>query len=127
MALFSDRENDRKRLNQAQNTERPPDAKLKEELSTLVASGKRSEVDRAINEAERVVDEATFPWKIIVPANTTATIHVPTNDAAKVTEGGAAAEKATGVKFLRTEEGRAVYKLGSGTYKFTAPFSRKKP
>ncbi len=59
MALFSNRQDDDKLRSQLQTEERPPDAKLKEELSTLVASGKRSEVDRAINEAEQVVDEAT--------------------------------------------------------------------
>ncbi|MBN1490857.1 MAG: family 78 glycoside hydrolase catalytic domain [Phycisphaerae bacterium] len=75
----------------------------------------------------RIVDETTFTWNITVPANTTATVYIPTSDPAKVTEGGIAAEKATGVKFLRTEEDRAVYQVGSGDYAFSAPFSRAKP
>jgi alpha-L-rhamnosidase len=55
---------------------------------------------------------------IIVPASTTATIFVPTKNAATVTESGKSAADAEGVKFLRMENNTAVYTLGSGSYQF---------
>ena len=39
-------------------------------------------------------------------------------DAASVTEGGAPAERAKGVSFLRSEDGCAVYAVESGRYAF---------
>jgi alpha-L-rhamnosidase len=53
-----------------------------------------------------------------VPPNATATVFVPAKDAAGVTESGKPAAEAEGVKFLRTENGAAVYAVGSGTYQF---------
>ena len=52
-----------------------------------------------------------------IPANTTATIAVPTKDAA-VTEGGTGAGKSKAVTFLRSEPGKAFFGVGSGTYSF---------
>ncbi len=57
---------------------------------------------------------------IVVPANTTATVYVPAKDAANITESGTAAAKATGVKFLRNDQGNAVFEVSSGTYKFVS-------
>ena len=56
--------------------------------------------------------------EVTIPANTTATVHVPAKDAAAVTEGGNTIDKAKGVKFLRMENNAAVYAVGSGTYRF---------
>jgi alpha-L-rhamnosidase len=53
-----------------------------------------------------------------IPANTTATVFVPAKDAASATESGKPAEKAEGVKFMRMENGAAVYEVGSGCYRF---------
>jgi alpha-L-rhamnosidase len=55
-----------------------------------------------------------------IPANTTATVHVPSADAAAVTEGGRPAAKAQGVRFLRMEDAAAVYEIGSGRYRFVS-------
>ncbi|MEA3180661.1 MAG: alpha-L-rhamnosidase [Gammaproteobacteria bacterium] len=55
-----------------------------------------------------------------VPANTTATLYLPTHSARTVQEGGRPAAGSTGVTFKRYEKGRAVYQLASGTYQFTA-------
>lgn len=69
-------------------------------------------------------------WKIVrgdisldvtVPPNTTATVRVPTADAGAVQEGGRSIREAKGVEFLRAEDGAAVYRIGSGHYRFTAP------
>ena len=55
---------------------------------------------------------------VTIPINTTATVHVPAEDAAAVTEGGNTIDKAKGVKFLRMENNAAVYEIGSGSYRF---------
>ncbi len=55
--------------------------------------------------------------KVTIPANTTATIYVPADDAGSVSESGKPAANAGGVKFLRMETGVAVYAVGSGTYR----------
>ena len=55
-----------------------------------------------------------------IPANTTATVCMPAKDPAGVTEFGAPATKSAGVKFLRMEDGEAVFEVGSGAYRFQA-------
>ena len=67
------------------------------------------------------IENKTFHWNITVPANTTATVYVPTKDAAAVTESGKAAAEAEGVKFLRMENDRAVYQVAAGSYGFVSP------
>ncbi len=59
-----------------------------------------------------------FRWNITIPANTTATIYIPAKDAGRVLESGAPASSARGVLFIRMENGRAVFRLESGSYKF---------
>ena len=56
--------------------------------------------------------------EVTIPINTTATLHVPARDGAAVTESGKPAAQAQGVRFLRMENGAAVYALGSGHYQF---------
>ena len=68
------------------------------------------------------IDGGRIHLSVTVPANTTATVYVPTADPSKVTEGGKPASEATGVTFLRAEEGAAVYQVGSGTYSFESPY-----
>ncbi|MBC8102853.1 MAG: hypothetical protein H7Z41_09725, partial [Cytophagales bacterium] len=55
-----------------------------------------------------------------IPPNTRATIFVPTPDPATVTESGAPAAGAQGIRWLRHEEGFAVFEAGSGDYRFAA-------
>jgi alpha-L-rhamnosidase len=64
--------------------------------------------------------------EVTIPANTTATIHVPTLDPAAVTESGQPVAAASGIKFLRMEGGAAVIAVGSGSYLFTAPYKPMK-
>ena len=60
----------------------------------------------------------TFTLKVSIPANTMATVFVPANSSALVTESGKPASQSRGVKFLREENGRAVFEIGSGDYGF---------
>lgn len=62
-----------------------------------------------------------FELAVTVPANTTATVHLPTKDATAIRESGHRLGRATGVKLLRQEEGRAVLAVESGSYQFVAP------
>jgi hypothetical protein len=57
---------------------------------------------------------------VTVPANTTATVYVPTTDPTSVTESGQPAHRADGVELLRTVDGAAVYRVGAGQYRFAA-------
>jgi alpha-L-rhamnosidase len=63
-------------------------------------------------------DTNTLTMEVTIPANTTATVYVPTSDATGITESGIPASQAPGVKFLRTDGRNAVYAVGSGVYQF---------
>jgi alpha-L-rhamnosidase len=56
--------------------------------------------------------------RVIVPPNTTATVHVPARDEASMIEGGKPARQAAGVSMMRMENGAAVLAIGSGEYRF---------
>jgi alpha-L-rhamnosidase len=64
--------------------------------------------------------------EVTVPANTTATVHVPTKDAVGVTESGKPVAEAKCVKFLRMENHAAVYEVASGTYYFQSSLMEAK-
>ena len=61
---------------------------------------------------------------VTVPPNTTATVRVPADHAASVTESGKPAAQAEGVTFLRLEDDHAVYHVESGAYVFTSRMAR---
>jgi alpha-L-rhamnosidase len=56
--------------------------------------------------------------KVIIPANTTATVIVPGAATRSVYESGRLASRSPGVKFVRVEGDAAVYEVVSGTYDF---------
>ncbi len=64
------------------------------------------------------VDENTFTEEVTIPANTSATVYVPAASPDRVSESGAVASRAPGVRLLRMEREAAVYRVGSGTYRF---------
>jgi alpha-L-rhamnosidase len=66
-------------------------------------------------------ENGVFRLDVTVPTNTTATVYVRTKDITSVTESGQAANNAPGVKFLRGENGYAVFAVESGKYSFLAP------
>lgn len=61
---------------------------------------------------------AHFTFNITIPANTTATVFVPSKDVTLVVESDNPAISAEGVKFLRAQNGVAVYTVESGAYRF---------
>jgi len=66
-------------------------------------------------------EENVTRFDVTVPANTTATLEIPTDDPDSIREGDFPADEAEGVTWIKYENGFAVYHLGSGTYSFTAP------
>ena len=64
------------------------------------------------------INDGTFTLNVTIPANTTATVYIPAADKSKVLEGGRLADKTDGIKFLRMEDGSAVFAVESGTYRF---------
>ena len=45
-------------------------------------------------------------------------MYIPTHDVNDVTESGKPAKRTDGVKYIRMEDGAAVYEVGSGNYTF---------
>ncbi|MEU4466137.1 family 78 glycoside hydrolase catalytic domain [Streptomyces sp. NPDC024017] len=62
--------------------------------------------------------------KVTVPVNTVAEVHVPAQTRTAVSERGRPADTAKGVRFLRMEDGAAVFEVGSGSYDFRADTDR---
>ena len=61
---------------------------------------------------------------VTIPPGSSATIFVPAPNPAVVKESGVPTSAAEGVKYLRWENGAAVYSVGSGTYAFSVPTAR---
>jgi alpha-L-rhamnosidase len=57
---------------------------------------------------------------VTIPANTTATVHVPVARGRSLLESGRPLAQAESVRLLRTEDDRRVLEVGSGSYRFTA-------
>ncbi|HOC71070.1 MAG TPA: alpha-L-rhamnosidase C-terminal domain-containing protein, partial [Candidatus Hydrogenedentes bacterium] len=65
------------------------------------------------------VEGDSFLLDVEIPANTTATVCIPTRDAASITEGGKPLEEA-GISVETILDGSILCRLGSGTYQFQA-------
>lgn len=64
-----------------------------------------------------------FNLKVSIPVNTKAEIWVPAGDASEVKEGGKTTGEIREIKFLRMEEGYAVFATGSGQYNWESPLT----
>jgi len=69
------------------------------------------------------VDGSTLTYAATVPANTTATLHLPASSADAVTEGGRPAAGAEGVTLVGLNNGEATFALASGRYEFQTDVS----
>ena len=56
--------------------------------------------------------------EVNVPVNTTATVFIPADPGAMITEGGKPVLKATGIKLLSSDDKKTVFELGAGSYSF---------
>ena len=66
------------------------------------------------------LDGKRLALEVVVPANTTATVCVPAKDRAGITESDKPVAQVADVKYLRQEDGRVVFEVGSGTYHFAS-------
>ncbi|MEO6734533.1 MAG: family 78 glycoside hydrolase catalytic domain [Ferruginibacter sp.] len=66
------------------------------------------------------VKNKTCSYRMVVPANTTATVYIPALNQKDITESGKPVAKNKAVKFLRMENGKALYEVVSGVYHFTS-------
>ena len=66
------------------------------------------------------LEKNKFIWNITIPANSTATIYIPTLNKEDVKEGNILASKAKGVNFIRWEGNRAIFEIESGNYSFAS-------
>lgn len=57
-------------------------------------------------------------YNTTVPANTTATLYLPTKDTKSITENGISIENSKDIKFVKYENGKAIFELKSGKYSF---------
>jgi alpha-L-rhamnosidase len=70
------------------------------------------------------IENSRFYADVTIPANAKALIKIPAASGSAVTEGGIPATRSAGVKFIGLEDGRAVFAVGSGTYRFAADLIR---
>ncbi|WP_077065140.1 family 78 glycoside hydrolase catalytic domain [Gracilibacillus massiliensis] len=71
------------------------------------------------------VEGETLMYNTAVPANTTATLHLPVGDITSVKESGQPVSEVEGVKFVEYKNGKAIYELSSGSYNFTTNLSNE--
>jgi hypothetical protein len=64
-------------------------------------------------------DAKNFTLNLTIPPNITATVFLPAQSPDEVSESGVDAAKSSDVKFLRLENGSAVFEISSGKYQFT--------
>jgi alpha-L-rhamnosidase len=67
-------------------------------------------------------DNGIFTLDVSIPVNTTAAIHVPAIPGSVVTESGRPAGSAEGVKYIKEENGKVIFEIGSGNYSFQSNF-----
>lgn len=61
-----------------------------------------------------------FVFEVIIPANTTAVVHIPAKSAAAITESGKPLEEVREVRMLGVESGRVRVSVGCGKYRFVS-------
>jgi len=75
-----------------------------------------------VSEWSRHGNEATFV--VEVPPNTSAIVAIPSLDPELVREGGKPTDEVEAVTALGTRDGEAIFKVGSGRYRFTSRVAR---
>jgi alpha-L-rhamnosidase len=73
------------------------------------------------------VKNGTLTYNATVPANTTATLYIPTNNVNTIKESGQPIHKTKGIKLIEFKDGKAVYELESGSYEFRSIIAGSKP
>jgi alpha-L-rhamnosidase len=64
-------------------------------------------------------ENAQLKWDISIPPNTVAVVYLPAKSINEVKEGNRQVAESQNVQFLKMENGKAVFQIGSGNYSFT--------
>jgi alpha-L-rhamnosidase len=67
------------------------------------------------------VEAGRFSLEVTIPANTTATVYVPTTDAKQVMESGKPVDQVSGVKVVSADASTLMLEVPSGSYSLTSP------
>ena len=70
------------------------------------------------------VADGKFTYDVTIPANTTATVTLPTTDATEITESGKSLGEVKEAALVDPVDGHATFTLGSGTYRFVCPLAK---
>ncbi len=65
------------------------------------------------------IDKSEFKWDLTIPANTTATVYIPTKNIANIKESGNPIDKIENIEFVETQNEKTVFTVGSGYYRFS--------
>lgn len=71
------------------------------------------------------LDHGKLTLAVTIPANASALIHLPTSDPNAIAESGKPIASSQDVQFLQRDNAAAVFRVGSGSYVFTSPYSPK--
>lgn len=63
-------------------------------------------------------DKTNFNWHITIPPNSKALVYIPANSTSNITEGNQKVIGVKNIKLIKMENGRAIFKIGSGSYGF---------
>jgi alpha-L-rhamnosidase len=74
--------------------------------------------------SEWMLNEGTFTWHVVVPANTRANVLVPAESVDAITENGKPVMQVEGLKFVRVEDYRVNLEVGSGDYTFVCKYGQ---
>jgi alpha-L-rhamnosidase len=66
------------------------------------------------------IENGQLIYSTTIPANTTATLYLPASSEKTISESGKITDSVKGLKFVRYENGKAVFELQSGRYEFKA-------
>ncbi len=72
--------------------------------------------------SEWKTDRGRLYMNVVIPPSSSAEVFVKTSDPAQVTESGQPASSRPEIRFLKMDQGYAVYHLGSGSYTFETPY-----
>ena len=84
----------------------------------LAFANGRYDSARGVIESNWRMDGSVFTLNLIIPANTTATVHIPASETASILEGGKSVDRAKGVTLKQRTADEAVFQVGSGHYSF---------
>jgi alpha-L-rhamnosidase len=69
-------------------------------------------------------ENGKFIWNVTIPVNTEATLYVPTINPASITESGRPARQSPGLRWIHESDGKAVFEVGSGSYRFVSKMEK---